>query len=329
MILTKVDKIEELSGGLDLCFLEFDGGKDSAYIIWNYTNMLQYLEGEVIATFRQDMYKGVIQKFVNTLARVGVVHTLERDDNIKLYVDKPDNQCSISFKDIPEGNTMVCCTVYVIAVENDSSARATWVDFTIQDRDRKLAKLRMFNPSTNMEEFVGRYIMCDIRHNKYGFSTESVVTVDATFPYSPEVAIAEDFILKTFADDKEVLGILDNSGFLKFGKRNVTEEPGYILVRLAMELDYANELANLTKEVDIKMVRRALLFNKFSILNEQSPYHSDIVKYAMASRFKFDGSREVLMIEFSDAPEYAKERVMFNSIREFIDNVIKIKKGLV
>ena len=71
MKLTKIELLESYATEQQLMRLTFDEGKDSAYIIWSHANLVQYLNDEVIATFRQDMYNGSIAKFVNTIAKVG------------------------------------------------------------------------------------------------------------------------------------------------------------------------------------------------------------------------------------------------------------------
>lgn len=122
MKLTHIELLESLGNEQQLMRLTFDGGKDSAYIIWSHANLMQYLNDEVIATFRQDMYNGAVVKFVNTLASVGVVHTLERSDNVKLYVDVTDNHSNIRFKEIEDGGTAVNAIVYVVDIRFDSYA---------------------------------------------------------------------------------------------------------------------------------------------------------------------------------------------------------------
>lgn len=326
MRLTKVDLVEHFQQEIDMCRIEIDNGSDSAYIIWNYTNLLTYLGEEIICTFRQDIYRGTPAKFVNTLAKVGVVHTLEREDNIKLYVDKLDNHCTISFRDIAEGHTVERVTVYVVDVTMDSSARATWWDLTVQDRDRKIATLRLFNPEGSDSDYKGRYILCDIRRNKYGFSTDAIVTVDSSFSYSPEVLVAESFITKTFADDSQALNAMQSVNFIETAKRYVAEEPGYLLVRLAMELDIANEMANLTRDVPVSLLRHALLLDKFWVLNNQSPYHQEIVGFASASRARLDDVKQVLQVLYSDSEEFASARLMVSSIKHLADNLVTVKK---
>lgn len=329
MKLTKIELLESYATEQQLMRLTFDEGKDSAYIIWSYANLVQYLNDEVIATFRQDMYNGSIAKFVNTIAKVGVVHTLERSNNVKLYVDVTDNHSNIRFKEIEDGGTAVNAIVYVTDIRFDSSARAEWADLTVMDQARKIAQLRIFSPDSKIQDFKGRYVMCDIRKNRYGLSTDSVVTVDNAFPFSPEVEISERFLMDAFAEDADILTLLAETKFADFAKKVVDLEPGYILVRLAIELDVASELANLVKEVDVDLIKRCLLIEKFNVFQQTSPYRNDIVTFVTASRYKFDHKNEVLLTLYSDEEKFSMERVVLKQVREMADTIINVKKGLI
>lgn len=329
MKLTKIELLESYATEQQLMRLTFDEGKDSAYIIWSHANLVQYLNDEVIATFRQDMYNGTIAKFVNTIAKVGVVHTLERSNNVKLYVDVTDNHSNIRFKEIEDGGTAVNAIVYVTDIRFDSSARAEWADLTVMDQARKIAQLRIFSPDSKIQDFRGRYIMCDIRKNRYGLSTDSVVTVDNAFPFSPEVEISERFLMDAFAEDADILTLLAETKFVDFSKKVVDLEPGYILVRLAIELDVASELANLVKEVDVDLIKRCLLIEKFNIFQQTSPYRNDIVTFVTASRHRFEHKNEVLLTLYSDEEKFSMERVVLKQVREMADTIINVKKGLI
>ena len=329
MKLTKIELLESYATEQQLMRLTFDEGKDSAYIIWSHVNLVQYLNDEVIATFRQDMYNGTISKFVNTIAKVGVVHTLERSNNVKLYVDVTDNHSNIRFKEIEDGGTAVNAIVYVTDIRFDSSARAEWADLTVMDQARKIAQLRIFSPDSKIQDFKGRYVMCDIRKNRYGLSTDSVVTVDNAFPFSPEVEISERFLMDAFAEDADILTLLAETKFADFAKKVVDLEPGYILVRLAIELDVASELANLVKEVDVDLIKRCLLIEKFNVFQQTSPYRNDIVTFVTASRYKFDHKNEVLLTLYSDEEKFSMERVVLKQVREMADTIINVKKGLI
>ena len=329
MKLTKIELLESYATEQQLMRLTFDEGKDSAYIIWSHANLVQYLNDEVIATFRQDMYNGSIAKFVNTIAKVGVVHTLERSNNVKLYVDVTDNHSNIRFKEIEDGGTAVNAIVYVTDIRFDSSARAEWADLTVMDQARKIAQLRIFSPDSKIQDFKGRYVMCDIRKNRYGLSTDSVVTVDNAFPFSPEVEISERFLMDAFAEDADILTLLAETKFADFAKKVVDLEPGYILVRLALELHVASELANLVKEVDVDLIKRCLLIEKFNVFQQTSPYRNDIVTFVTASRYKFDHKNEVLLTLYSDEEKFSMERVVLKQVREMADTIINVKKGLI
>ena len=329
MKLTKIELLESYATEQQLMRLTFDEGKDSAYIIWSHANLVQYLNDEVIATFRQDMYNGTIAKFDNTIAKDGVVHTLERSNNVKLYVDVTDNHSNIRFKEIEDGGTAVNAIVYVTDIRFDSSARAEWVDLTVMDQARKIAQLRIFSPDSKIQDFRGRYVMCDIRKNRYGLSTDSVVTVDNAFPFSPEVEISERFLMDAFAEDADILTLLAETKFVDFAKKVVDLEPGYILVRLAIELDVASELANLVKEVDVDLIKRCLLIEKFNIFQQTSPYRNDIVTFVTASRYRFEHKNEVLLTLYSDEEKFSMERVVLKQVREMAGTIINVKKGLI
>lgn len=275
------------------------------------------------------MYNGTIAKFVNTIAKVGVVHTLERSNNVKLYVDVTDNHSNIRFKEIEDGGTAVNAIVYVTDIRFDSSARAEWADLTVMDQARKIAQLRIFSPDSKIQDFKGRYVMCDIRKNRYGLSTDSVVTVDNAFPFSPEVEISERFLMDAFAEDADILTLLAETKFADFAKKVVDLEPGYILVRLAIELDVASELANLVKEVHVDLIKRCLLIEKFNVFQQTSPYRNDIVTFVTASRYKFDHKNEVLLTLYSDEEKFSMERVVLKQVREMADTIINVKKGLI
>lgn len=329
MKLTKIELLESLGEEQQLMRLAFDDGRDTAYIIWSHANLIQYLNDEVIATFRNDMYNGTVCKFINTLARVGVVHTLERSTNIKLYVDVTDNHSTVRFKDIEDGGTAVNAIVYVVDIRFDSSSRAEWADLTIMDQARKLAQLRVFSPSSKTVDFKGRYVMCDIRRNKYGLSTDSLVTVDNAFPFSPEVEISERFLVEAFAEDTDILHLLAETKFAEFAKKVVDLEPGYILVRLALELDLASEMTNLVKEVDTNLIKRCLLLEKFGIFNQTSPYRRDVVAFVTASKYKYDRKNDVLLTLYSDDARFSMERVILGKVKDTADTIVKVKKGLI
>lgn len=329
MKLTNIQQVESYDLDNQLLLLTFEGGKDSAYIIWNHADLIQHLNDDVIATFRKDMYNGSIVKFVNTLASVGRVHTLEREDNIKLYTDVTDTHANVLFRDIADGDTAMNAIVYVVDIRRDSSSRADWVDLTVMDRARKLAQLRLFSPDGDIADLKDRYIMCDIRHSKYGFSTNFLSTVDSAFPYNPEVEISERYILNAFAADTDILELLSDTKFLEFAKKTPDLEPGYLLVRLAVELDLASELPNLLGEVNADVVRRCLLLDKFCVFQQNSPYHTEIVSFATASKYQYAHKADVLLTLYSDDDAHKSERLLLKKVRELADSVIQVKKGLV
>jgi hypothetical protein len=327
--LTKIEKVGSYSDTQQLIYLIFDDGADAAYMIWTYDNLVPYLNEEVIATFRQDMYNGRIEKFVNTLAKVNVVHTLEKENNFKLYVDAIDSNSTVMFRDITEGATVFGAIVYVVDVKLGSSINAKWADLTVMDKARKLSRLRMFSVENTVNALRGRYIQCDIHKNSYGLSTELCVTCDSTFLHNPEVELSERFLLNMFAGVPDILTLLVDSNFIAIAKKFIDMEPGYVLVRLATELDIAAELTNLLKDVDVDLVKRCLLIDKLSVIRSTLPYHKDIVSFVAASRYTYDKRAEVFLTLYSDDEKFIPERMMIAQVKSMADTVLRVKKGLV
>ena len=170
--------------------------------------------------------------------------------------------------------------------------------------------------------------MCDIHRNKYGLSTETLVTVDSAFPYSPEVEISEKFLMSAFADAPDILTLLADSKFIEFAKNVVDLEPGYILVRLAIELDISSEMANLMREVDTDLIKRCLLIEKFSVFQQNSPYQKEIVTFVTASKYKFEKKSEVLLTLYSNDSRFDVDRAILHKVKDLADAVVRLKKGL-
>lgn len=329
MKLTKCELLEHLNGDLDMLQLEFDNGQDSALCIWNYASMMGLLNQDVIVHCRQDLYKGNLTKFVETCATVGVVHTLEREEGVKLFVKEHDNLCSISFRDVEEGQTKARAVVYVLSVDFDSNARAEWMNITAQDKERKIQVIKLFNPDTRQMEIRGHYIQCDLRRNKYGFSTNSIEIISSDHNFSPEVEIAQKFIVNSFSGRPDVLDMLATSHFFDYAMQYIDHEPGYLLVRFAYELSLANELRNMTDDVDAEAIRLALLYEKFHVYNQTSPFDKNIVSFAIASSKKIEGTTKALCILNSDDKRLVNERAIIKQIMEMADTLVSIRKGLV
>lgn len=327
MILTELEVLENLGDANQLMRLTFDGGKDTAYVIWDHADLLEYLNDEVVATFRKDMYQGVPCKFINTLASLRTVHTLERTERTKLFTDTIDNHSTVRFEDIEDGTTTQGATVYIADIRYDSSSRANWADLTIMDQRRRVATLRLFSPDSKCADLKGRYALCDIRRSKYGLSTESLVTVDSSFPYNPEVTIAQNYILNLFADTPDILRLLDATRFIEFAKQVLDPEPGFLLVRLALELDIAQELSNLASEIDSHLLCLCLLVEKLRILQKDSPFNDDIVGFYVANGQTFEHKSDVLKVLYSSTEAHEGARRILLQVREMANAIVELKKG--
>lgn len=330
MKLTKVENLESYSKDQELMRLEFDDGKEYAYAVSSYSNLIQCIGDEVICKFRQDLYEGRVERFVSTFAKLCVISTLQKEEGIKLYTDVTDNHCNVMFREIEDGSVAVDSIVYVVDMRYDSSARADWVDIVAMDKERRVATIRKFSPDSKVLDMRGRYVLCNIRRNKYGFSTDTdIVTVDGGFPYNPEVDIAEKYILSTFAKDSDILAMIKDSGFIPCARNNIDIEPGFMLARLAIELELTSSIANSLGEVDTDLIKRCLLMEKFKVFQKNSLLDEKITGFVMVQKQSFTRKQDVILTLYSSEEKFSLERLTVGKVRELADLIVQMKKGMV
>lgn len=327
MKLTKVEKLESYGADNDLMRLEFDDGKEYAYAMYSYPNMVQAIGEEVICDFRQDLYNGRVERFIQTFARVCVINTLTKEEGVKLYTDVTDNNSTIMFKEIEDGATAIDSIIYVVDMKFESSAKADWVDLVAMDKARRIASIRKFSPDSKVIDMRGRYVLCNIKRNKYGLSTDGdVVTVDSAFPYNPEVAIAERYIYNTFSNNADILKVIEESSFIAGAKHTVDIEPGFLLARLAIELELASSIANCLGEVDTDLIKRCLLMSKLNMF-QKSLFYEDITGFIMIQKQSFERKQDVLLTLYATEEKFTLERLALAKIKELGDMIVDMKKG--
>lgn len=324
---TNVVLIEHLNEDDDLLEVTIDDSIKS-YMVAKYGDILKYVDHEVIVSYRNDIYKGSLCQFIDTVTIPTRVATLDREDNIKLYVAQEDNFSNVCFKDLQEGETMLNAEMYCVSHTYNSSTNAVWAELVVRDRSMRLAKIRLFDYDYNKYNFTGRYVKADIRKSKYGLTTQSVLPLEASSAVNPEVAIAKKFILSTFEQDKEILNIITSKNLLEAMEEIIDLERGYLLVRTAMELSLAHEMFNITNSVDVSLIKRVLLLSCMYSLTPNSEYSKQFCNMVNVSKEQLSNKKEIMLLLDSNSETDLKERVVIDNIRTTIDNLINIKKGL-
>ena len=329
-VCTSITKLEELSADTDIMRVVIDNDVE-AYMIYNYAQSLQFVNQEVVVSYRKDVYKGKVETFINTLTIPVKVTALSREDNIKLFVQQRDNNSNCCLGDIREGESMVKAVLYCIESKYESSVKAVWLTLKVRDRAGRVAFLRLFDYDSRDANYSGMYIRANIKRTKYGFNTDMIEPVDVEFSPNPEIDIAVKYIQTYFLDDAYMKGVMASSKLLERMREYVDVELGYSLVRMAVELDILDELKNILDEVNFKALGYAIVmrygFIAKSGLKQFSPRLKSVT-FALQHNLPGDVVTTVLMILDEDSTDVQAipEKNVYNNILSLADSIIKAKK---
>lgn len=275
--LSKITNVEEVSMGVDLIQLYFgDGLHESVYMFGEYNEVLQYLDKEVIVEFRTEIVKGQLHKVVANLGVVTTVTTLAQEDNIKLFLeeDLEIGTSNILFSELAPGDVVDKAIMYCIDHKYESSAKATWAKLTVLDRKRNMSYLRVFDPDRDSVDLKGSFIKCALRMSDYGLQTQDImVHSEGSVDSNPLVVIAERAIYNALQDDKILLDYMSAKNILeKMKTYNLEEglEAGFMTVRLAVELMLIQQTANISKHLDVELLKRMAVCEKAYVVTNKS-----------------------------------------------------------
>jgi hypothetical protein len=254
------------------------------------------------------------------------VTTLDKKENIRLYVDQSDNHSNVSFCDIPVGSSTLNSIVYCISHTYMSSPGASWALLVVRDQSMRIANLRLFDYDYNKYNFSGMYIKVDLRRTDYGFTTKLVYPMDNEIPDNPEIQIAYDHVLQQFAEQEDVLDFITTSRILDTLKSYVDVERGYLLVKLAMELNVADSLINLTSSVNREVIKKALIFDKAFVTQSSTTFSKSFKNVITASQSQITHRKEVISLLDPETENKFPEQLVYKEIKDFVTSIIKTKK---
>lgn len=325
---TSVVLVEHLNKDDDLLEITIDGTVKS-YMVAKYGEILKYLDQDVIVTYRSDFYKGRLCQFIDTVTVPTHVATLDREENIKLYVEQEDNFANVCFADLQEGETKLNAEMYCVSHTYNSSPNAVWAELVVRDKSMRLAKIRLFDYDYNKYNYAGRYIRADIQKSKYGLTSKLIQPLDENSAINPEVAIAKTFILSVFKDDESMLSLISENNLLEAMEQVIDLEKGYTLVRAAHELSLAQELFNMTNCIDVKLIKRVILLSYAHTLTAGSVYSESFCNMVNVSKMSIDDKQRIMLLLDTEDNADLKERFIIADIRKTVDTLLSIKKGLI
>lgn len=326
-VCTSIEVIEKNPTAGDLLRVTIDN-TTTALWFFDYNESLQYLNKDVIVEYRQDVYKGELQQFIKTFVIPTTVNTLEKKDNIKLYIDQTDNNANMSFSDVAPGEKYIGAILFCVHSEYKSSPNAIWQELIIRDKSMHTAKLRVFDYENSLADFSGQYVMADISRNQYGFQSDMVTPVSGEMQRNPEIDIAEQYIKNYFAANTVALDFITKNNLFGNLEEVVDYEKGYALMRLAMELAMVDGMDNITKDINLNAIGEALLCT-YGHYCRKSILSKEINSITLAMPFMFEDRKLVLQLLDKNLEDKPKEAYVMANIQKTVETILEVRKGTI
>lgn len=328
--------ISKIADSLDLCEIQIDF--DTMKIFYNANDLMQFIGMEVLYTTRPDVVNGKMEVVVCELVALSTIQTLSSSENIKLIPEgNKRTVCNIESRNIRFGEFYPNCVALMSKYEYGSSPKAKWFDCTLIDSVSKEFQVRLFASNTDTEKvedtlklFVGGYVSFDLESTKYGFQTKEIVGLPNEVEASPEVTVAKDIIMKMISEDEALLEYDRKYEFINNMSSVIDGEPGYVLVRMASELYMVNAIDNISTDLDIKAMKRAIVCSRGYLLPHKTAWSRPMLntnKLMSVGALKLD--RELmLMLDVFSEEESSSTKQTYIKIRGLVNDIIKIRRGL-
>lgn len=302
---------------------------NSVYALWYYpyADALEFVGKEVIVDYRKDIYNGKLTQFIKTFTVPTIVHTLDKKENIKLYVEQEDNNSNLSFNEIAIGENRQGCIYYCCKQEFKSSPSAVWMELLIRDKLMRVAKLRIFDPQHKDAELAGHYLCSTLSRSKFGFQTEETVISHKADLVNPEIEIAQQFITNFFSADTAAMQYITKLNMFEHMKKFVDYEPGYALVRMAMELAMCESLTNITNDTDVTVVSHVILASFGYTCRDASILSPCVNNVFLAQQFHFPDKQKVICCLDECLEEHPEEYPIVTHIKSCVDTILRLRKG--
>lgn len=326
-----VKELEKVSKDMSIIDIEFYDNSIAKYVS-SYSSALSFIDKDVIVELRDDIFKGQVCKYISQLTMTSVTTTLTKEQDLKLYSEETGEIFStIAFEDIPDSGVMGAI-LFCTNVQYQKSDKSTWFKFTCLDRNRKSCNVRLFDPIRDTANFIGRYLSMDIRKGNIDYIARKVSIQPGIAPEAnPEIRIAKAFIFDVVKEYEDIVNFLNTSQILDYvEKYNLEEdiEPGYEMVRLAIELEQIRNLKNVTKEVDIHaMMKKVLLDRGYCISDNETTVKSKALQNIYeAIKLNAIDSKMVMHLIDPDTKLNTAEINLIKDFRSIANTIAKVNR---
>ena len=122
------------------------------------------------------------------------------------------------------------------------------------------------------------------------------------------------------------LPIFNKTQLIEHLKEVIDYEKGYALMRLAMELSMVESLENVTKDVDLNAIGRAILCS-YGHYTRTSVLSDSIANVTLALQFPFENKTTVVPLLDVALEEKPKEYEVMHSIQSAVAAILEVRKG--
>ena len=332
----KITRIEQVGESLDLCEIQI--GFDTFKIFYDYNDLLEYSDSEVIYTTRKDVVRGVPDLVICELAKLTNIQTVKSAENIKLIPEGTKRTiCNFDVKAARYGlfypNVTALMSSYIVG----SSAKSRWFDCTMIDMYSRQFVLRKFEPDGELEvlmndynDAVGKYVVFDLESTRYGFQTKEITPLPQKVELSPEVLVAKSVIENLISEDPGLAAYCKRYDFINTVMEKIDGEPGYAMVRMASELYMINAVDNISVDLDIRAMKRAVICSRGYLIPHKTEWSLPLLnstKILSVPELREDTEMMLIIDPLSNEPA-SPTKLTYIKIRGMVNDIINIRRGV-
>lgn len=333
---TRITLIENVGESLDLCEIQIDF--DVLKIFYDYNELMEYQNCDVSYTTRKDVVKGVEDLVVCELVKLATIQTVASVENIRLIPEGNKRPlCNFDVKGARYGNYYPNITAIMAGYQLGSSPKARWFDCTLIDMYSREFVVRKFEPEGELDDVedkykkaVGHYVVMDVESTRYGYQTKDIDVLPQDVELSPEVEVAKSVLENVIAGDPGLQEYCTRFDFINNMMSVIDGEPGYALVRMASELYMINAVENISTDMEVQAMRRAVICSRGYMLPHKVEYSVPLLnstKIMTCQTLKAD--KELMLIIDALSRETASStKLMYIKIRGLVNDIINIRRGI-
>ena len=326
--------IEKYQNQVDLCEMEIDF--DTLKIFYAADDLMQFLNQDVQYTTRPDVVHGQPALVICEIALLSTIQTISSTENIKLIPEGSKRTiCNLESKTIRFGDFYPGVTALLSKFELGSSPKAKWYDCTMIDSVSQEFVVRMFTSKIDeanelLSTMVGKYVQFDLESTKYGYQTKEIDCLPNEVEDSPEVVVAREVITNVINSDPALVEYAKSYDFINEIGSKIDGEPGYQLVRMASEIYMINAVDNISTNLDIRAMKRAVICSRGYLISHKTDWSRPMLNTNKIMRIpELKKDRELMLIlDVMSGEEFTPTKKTYIKIRGLVNDIVNIRRNV-